>query len=187
MISLRPRNDASPTIADQCGDGMLPRARHELTVESDNERAVATSPVPPSPSMMESTFGTMTTDIVRTMRTSQVFANRETTFEHGRASIASMLIDPPSVIAARLRTLRLALGFKQQQKFADAIGVTKQTYNPWEVGKKPDRVLTFESACVIRQKFQIPVDYLFWGAQEDAIPSKTLEQIRFLEKKRRAA
>lgn len=98
-----------------------------------------------------------------------------------------MLIDPPHIIGPRLKALRLALGYKLQYKFAEAIGVEKNTYNPWEKGTDPKRTLTFESACVIRQKFQIPLDYLFFGAQEDAIPAKTLEKLRAAPSKRKAA
>ena len=135
--------------------------------------------------MIESTV--MSQEIVRVTRTSQEFANRETTFLQARVSIVGMYIDPPHIIGPRLKALRIALGFTRQNKFAEAIGVEKQTYNPWEMGKDPKRTLTFESACVIRQKFQIPLDYLFYGAQEDAIPQKYLDKLRATPAKRKAA
>jgi transcriptional regulator with XRE-family HTH domain len=70
------------------------------------------------------------------------------------------MIDPPKVVGKRLRSLRLALGFRTQVAFAKEIGVEKNTYNPWEKGS---RSLTFEGALLIRKRFGIPLDYLFFG------------------------
>jgi len=70
------------------------------------------------------------------------------------------MIDPPEVIGPRLKALRLALGISTQVGFAEAIGVDKSTYNPWEKG---GRSLTFEGACLIRKRFRVPLDYLFFG------------------------
>lgn len=69
-------------------------------------------------------------------------------------------MDSREVIGARLRRLRLALEVKKQTDFAAEIGVEKSTYNPWETGK---RTLTFEGACLIRKRYGIPLDYLFYG------------------------
>jgi transcriptional regulator with XRE-family HTH domain len=77
------------------------------------------------------------------------------------------MVDPQEVIGPRLRALRLALGIKTQKAFAEAIGVEKNTYNPWEKGTRP---LTFEGACLIRKKFNIPLDYQFYG-QLDGVPA----------------
>lgn len=77
------------------------------------------------------------------------------------------MVDPQEVIGPRLKALRLALGFKTQKAFAEAIGVEKNTYNPWEKGARP---LTFEGACLIRKKFNIPLDYQFYG-QLDGVPA----------------
>lgn len=179
VTSLRP--PSSLTSADQYSGGIARRARQVLTVDFATDKEDANCVVPPSESMMVSTV--MPTEIVRITRTSQEFANRETTFLQGRGSLAGM-IDPPEIIGPRLKALRIALGFPRQNKFAAAIGVEKNTYNPWEKGTRP---LTFESACTIRQKFQIPLDYLFYGAQEDAIPAKYLEKLRAAPSKHKAA
>jgi len=77
-----------------------------------------------------------------------------------------MMTDAPEVIGSRLKNLREALGIKTQVKFAEEIGIEKNTYNPFEKGA---RTLTFEAACKIRQKFKIPIDWLFWG-EDDEIP-----------------
>lgn len=90
------------------------------------------------------------------------------------------MIDPPHVIGPRLRALRLALGqYPTQVSFAIAIGVDKSTYNPWEKGT---RALTFEAACVLRKKWGIPLDYLFYGANEDRLPGHILTRLEALRR-----
>jgi transcriptional regulator with XRE-family HTH domain len=85
------------------------------------------------------------------------------------------MIDPPEVIGPRLRELRLALEIKKQIEFARAIGVEKNTYNPWEKGQRP---LTFEGACLIRKRFGIPLDYLFFGAMRSEVPASILVRMK---------
>lgn len=70
------------------------------------------------------------------------------------------MVDPPRVIGPRLKALRKALDVPTQVEFAAQIGVEKNTYNPWEKGTRP---LTFEGACLIRKRYRIPLDYLFFG------------------------
>ena len=76
------------------------------------------------------------------------------------------MIDSPKVIGNRLKALRAALDIKTQTAFAEELGIEKNTYNPFETGK---RELTFETACLIRKKFKIPIDWLFWG-DDDELP-----------------
>jgi len=172
VISYRRLRLASLTKATQREDGM-PRSRQVLTVEGGQESAAARPPVPPSKSITSSTV-IMDPLIVRSLRTCQGFAVGETTSPDGHAPIVAM-IDRPEIVAARLRRLRQACGFKTQTAFAKAIGVEKNTYNPWEKGT---RELTFEGACLIRKRFHIPVDYLFWGDLQDEIPARILKQIQ---------
>ena len=70
------------------------------------------------------------------------------------------MVDHPKVIGRRLKGLRAALEIKTQTAFAAEIGVDKSTYNPWETGARP---LTFEGALLIRRRFGIPLDYLYFG------------------------
>lgn len=70
------------------------------------------------------------------------------------------MMDPPHIVAARLKALRLELKFKTQIAFAGALGIDKSTYNLYEKCKRP---LTFETACLIRRKFSVPVDWFFFG------------------------
>jgi DNA-binding XRE family transcriptional regulator len=76
------------------------------------------------------------------------------------------MIDDPKVVGARLKNLREALGIPTQVAFAKELGIEKNTYNPFEKGT---RELTFETACLIRKKFKIPIDWLFWG-EDDELP-----------------
>jgi transcriptional regulator with XRE-family HTH domain len=78
------------------------------------------------------------------------------------------MIDPPKIIGARLRALRKAVDCKTQVAFAKSIGVEKNTYNPWEKGERP---LTFEGALLIRKRYRIPLDYLFFGEGEQELPA----------------
>lgn len=76
------------------------------------------------------------------------------------------MIDEPKIVAKRLKNLREALGFTSQVAFANELGIGRNTYNPFEKGA---RELTFETACLIRKKFKIPIDWLFWG-EDDELP-----------------
>lgn len=112
------------------------------------------------------TGSVMAPNIVRTVRTCQGFATSETNFR-GKCGPMELTMDPNTVIAARLRALRKELGVREgiqngysQTEFADKLGLTKSTYNPFETGS---RTLTFETACLIRRRFGVPVDWLFFG------------------------
>lgn len=181
VICSQPFSPASRTMSGQRRAGMKPRARQVLTVESGKPSPLDTAPVPPRSSMAECTvsgklgsvIGRMPEDIVRNLRTSQEFAICETTFSVVYGGITAM-IDPPQVIGRRLKALREALDCPTQTEFAERIGVEKQTYNPWENGKRP---LTFEGACKIRKAFQIPLDYLFFG-DADELKFKIIKKLQ---------
>ncbi|WP_239629832.1 helix-turn-helix transcriptional regulator [Bradyrhizobium sp. I71] len=168
-MSDLPAADAILTILDQCLPGMPPgRFRQPLTVDVDSPSPSATGFVPPlasitEPHVCESVF--MPPECVRTVRTCQEFATCETTSAPLRGAISAM-IDDPKTIAKRLKNLREALGFDSQVAFAKELGIGRNTYNPFEKGT---RELTFETACLIRAKFRIPIDWLFWG-EDDELP-----------------
>lgn len=85
------------------------------------------------------------------------------------------MIDPPKVVASRLKALRLAVGCKTQVAFAKSIGVDKSTYNVWEKGQRP---LTFEGALLIRKRYRVPLDYLFFGEAIDELPAGILIKLQ---------
>jgi transcriptional regulator with XRE-family HTH domain len=129
-----------------------------LTVGGSKESAEATELVPPSASMMDD--GVFMPDInVRVARTCQEFAKGETTFPWECGAIGAV-IDDPKIVGARLKALRLELGYKSQTAFAEKLGIEKNTYNPYEKGT---RALTFETALKIRRNFGVSVDWLFFG------------------------
>jgi DNA-binding XRE family transcriptional regulator len=157
VISRFPKSAAKATTAAQRPGGM-PRVRQLLTVESDCRSAPATAPVPPRASIIESGLS-MDSNIVRVMRTSQGFAKSEMTASQ-KCGWLEPMTDTDQIISARLKALRIALGYKHQNAFAAELGIEKNTYNPFENGKRP---LTFEVACRIRRRFGISVDWLFFG------------------------
>lgn len=112
--------------------------------------------------------------IVRSARTCQEFADRETTFPPSHVPIEGMLTDPPEIIGARLKALRKALQIKTQVEFAKSLSIEKNTYNAYETGERP---LTFETACKIKRKYRIPVDYLFWGDDAERMPAWVLKNL----------
>lgn len=85
------------------------------------------------------------------------------------------MIDPPETIGPRLKALRLAVGCKTQVAFAKAIGIDKSTYNPWEKGERP---LTFAGALLIRKRYRVPLDYLFFGEAQDELPAGILNKLQ---------
>src|SRR5262249_35654049 len=108
VISVFRFRRASATSSRQREAGM-PLSRQVETVEGGQLSAAATPPVPPSSFRMPSTVA-MGPLIVRRLRTSQEFADRETTFPDSHVPIEGM-IDPPEIIAPRLKRLRRACGF----------------------------------------------------------------------------
>lgn len=64
-----------------------------------------------------------------------------------------------SVQAKLLRDLRIALDLSQAE-FAARADLTPSLYNMYETGK---RRLTLDSALLIRQAFDVPLDYLYGG------------------------
>lgn len=168
MISAIPCSDASLAKASQCPDG-IPRLRQTLTVEGASESADATALVPPSASMTESDV-IMRPKIVCTVQTSQGFATRKTTFRTGCDAIQGM-IDPPHVVAGRLEALRKELKIEKEHEFAEAIGLDKSTYSSIKNGH---RNLSFETACLMRHKWGLSIDWIFYGdIQQTAIQIMT--------------
>ncbi len=84
------------------------------------------------------------------------------------------MIDAPEIIGPRLKALRLACDCTTQQQFAKEIGVEKNTYNPWEKGT---RELSFEGALLIRKRYKVPLDYLFFGEAREEIPGRILKKL----------
>lgn len=166
VISLAPLLRASSTISSQRSAGIESRAavRQELTVERLSPSASATALVPPSASIMSSTDPTITSIIVRSVRTSQVFADREGIFSRVCDPIPAMA-EQIKAIAKRLVRTREALGLTQAE-FCIQIGVEKNIYNPFEKGR---RRITIDVALKIRDRFGVSLDWIYCG-QVAALP-----------------
>lgn len=175
VMCEQPISPASRTSPGQRCAG-IPRLRQELTVWGSTPSFSETAPVPPRSSTTLSGVS-MDPNIVRRLRTRQGFSDRETTFADVCGPLSLMTgpqTDPPNVIGPRLKALREALGFESQIAFAKKIGVEKNTYNPWEKGTRP---LTFEGALLIRKRFRIPLEYLFFGEFADELPYRVREAL----------
>lgn len=106
----------------------------------------------------------MDANLVCTMQTCQEFASSQTTFALGYGAITPMM-DSPKVIAGRLDELRKELKIPTDQKFAEEIGLSKGQYSLIKNGK---RNLSFETACVLKDKWNISLDWLFYGDFQQA-------------------
>lgn len=157
VTSETPRSVAKATTAAQWPAGM-PRVRQLLTVESDCPSASATAPVPPRATIIASELS-MPDNIVRTMRTSQGFANCETTFIYKCGAIDPMEPDSDEAVGKRIIALRERTGLQQQQ-LAKQLHMAKSTLNGYESG---DRPLTVESIRRLRRRFGVTVDWLLFG------------------------
>lgn len=70
------------------------------------------------------------------------------------------MIDPPLVIAGRLEKFRKELGITTQEKFAAELGLDKSTFSLIMNGK---RNLSFETACRMVEKWDLSLDWIFYG------------------------
>lgn len=69
-------------------------------------------------------------------------------------------IDPPALIGARLRALRLAMGYANQGAFAALCDIAPRTWNNYEKGKRtPSR----EEVSKIRHKTHVSMDFVYHG------------------------
>lgn len=170
-----PRRSAKVVKPSQCSGGIDSRFRHELTIEGFfSPSAAVTAFVPPKASRMLSTVSNMMdVNIVRDLRTSQVFATSETTSRRECAEIPVMAKELDE-IASRLVATREALDFDSQAEFAKEIGLTKTKYNPFETGK---RRITIDAAKAIRSKFAIPLDWIYCG-DPSRLPVEVYRKLR---------
>jgi len=163
VTALTPFSEANRARLAKCVGGM-PRLRQQLTDDLLSDSAEATALVPPRALMTESGV-LMDANLVCTMQTCQEFASGQTTFGAGCGAIEPMRMDPPHVISARLDALRKELKIATDQAFADEIGLSKGQYS---LIKNAKRNLSFETACVIKDKWGISLDWLYFGDFQQA-------------------
>src|SRR5207237_5574587 len=164
-----PLDCAKDTSDAQCGAGM-PRVLQPLTVDMDCSSPSATAAVPPNPEMISSQ-DFMTPNIVRVVRTSQGFAQCETTFSTKYVPIFPMEPDSDQAVGRRIIALRTRAKL-QQQELAKQINVAKSTLAGYESGERP---LTMESARRLRKRFGVTLDWLLFGDMQAAAQALMLE------------
>lgn len=77
-------------------------------------------------------------------------------------------IESPKAIGQRLKSARLALGYREKKVYAERAGLTAQTYGPWELG---EREITREGAKALRRTYGLSLDFIYFG-NTDALPHK---------------
>ena len=85
-------------------------------------------------------------------------------------------IHPTDPVARRLFLSRTALGYEEQGKFAEALGMLPNTYNEYEKGKKP---LTLAVVRLIESKFGLTVEWLLNGVP-DRLPHGLVKKLEAL-------
>lgn len=93
--------------------------------------------------------------------------------------------DKPEAIGQRLRALRIAWGYEDNQAgFAEWCGVSSQAWNNWERGRQPPRL---DQASLIRQRAQVTTDFIYYGDMRGVphdIAIKIERALQSLEEKR---
>lgn len=171
VIFSQPFSEASRTTSAQRRGG-IPRARQVLTVEAGSPSSRDTAPVPPRASIASSAVRSIGGNIVRSLRTCQAFATRETTGGPENGEILPMP-DTIKEIAQRLIATREAVGFPNQVEFCREIGIEKNIYNPFEKGR---RRITVDAAIKIRKRFGIPLDWIYCGDAQ-ALPGQIYRKL----------
>lgn len=177
VTSAQPFSVAKRTKAGQRWAGM-PLARQVLTVLAGTPRASETAPVPPRASIAELGVSDIAANIVRGLRTCQVFAESEATSSHYAISMVGMKVPFPDQ-AVRLELLRRACGKETQQDWYSTLRFAKSSWSEWETGKKR---LTLGAARKIKKAYSIPLDYSLDGdlSAIERIPSWIVENLRRL-------
>lgn len=134
----------------------MPRRRQVLTVVSSTPSSAAMTEFPPN--LSKTVSGVMAPTIVGGMPTCQGLANGRLTDPAAYVSMMPMG-EWAEIVGERLRWTREALGF-DKVGFAKEIGADKGSITHWEKG---DRPLTLLGALKIRDRFGIPLDWLFCG------------------------
>lgn len=82
-------------------------------------------------------------------------------------------MDRPELIGARLRQLRLALGFPHARHFAEFVGISEQAWNHFETGR---RAPTPPDATKVAAKTGITLDWIYRGLT-GAMPLHVMQKL----------
>lgn len=76
-------------------------------------------------------------------------------------------------IGARLKRLRLALGYENQADLCREIGVIPSRWNQYETGA---RRITFAIAIRMKKRFNVPLDFIYTGDQS-GLPVRVADKL----------
>jgi len=82
------------------------------------------------------------------------------------------LEDDREAVAARLKRVREVLGLEKKE-FAENAGLTMQTYGPFENAR---RDLSLQAAKMLRKRYQLPLEFLYFGKIED-LPTRISKEL----------
>jgi transcriptional regulator with XRE-family HTH domain len=83
-------------------------------------------------------------------------------------------MDKPEIIGARLKALRLALGFHQARAFCTFIGAHEPNWNMFERGH---RRISLDEAVKVVIKTGVSLDWIYLG-REHTLPLHIAEKLR---------
>jgi transcriptional regulator with XRE-family HTH domain len=83
-------------------------------------------------------------------------------------------MDKPEVIGARLKALRLSLGFNQARAFCTFIGAHETNWNMFERGH---RRISLDEAAKVFSKTGASLDWIYFGV-EHSLPVHLAEKLR---------
>lgn len=91
-------------------------------------------------------------------------------------------MDNPDVIGARLKRLRLALGYSQARPFCAFVGISDQAWNNYETGR---RRISIDEAMKIIMKTGASLDWIYRGL-DHTLPKHVADKLAALEKEEEA-
>ena len=83
-------------------------------------------------------------------------------------------MDKPDQIGARLRLLRLALGYEQARPFCQRLEISDQAWNNYESGR---RRISLDEVMKVVQKTGVSLDWVYRGL-ESTLPKHVADKIQ---------
>lgn len=92
-------------------------------------------------------------------------------------------VDNAKLIGARLRLLRIALGYDQTRTFCRKVGISEQAWSNYESGR---RRIALDEAMKIVTKTSVSLDYVYRGL-ESTLPKHLADKLDDLREAEEAA
>jgi transcriptional regulator with XRE-family HTH domain len=87
-------------------------------------------------------------------------------------------VDRPEVIGARLRALRIALGYKRARAFCEVVEISEQAWNNYENGR---RAPTAKDGVKIAKTTGVTLDWIYCGDSQGLQDENLKERLEGLE------